>query len=421
MSNPTPSPTPTPTIPQHRRPPNADTVTDATLDTQTTATAATPLHTDTPTPTRQHRQTPTNSDRHGYRDRHSYSGRHSYKRRLRRLRRARNSDRTATATATAATATATRPPRLPQQRLRRRLPPCATPAAPTGLVATPFSSTQINLTWTDNATNETGYRVQRSPNGVNSWVFIGGTLPANTVSYSDTGRTPGTTYYYRVGAFNACGNSASSNVASATTPPTGSPTPTPTPTAATLRLPPTATATATATAPHGYNAQRRHSYRDSDRYSYYHHGDCHATPPSRQPRLRQRPQPQLRRRRPPRLPQQRRHSCADATATVTPSATPTATPCSTPATATNLVATPLSSTQIKLTWTDNATNETNYRVQRSLDGINFAFIPGTLPANSVMFTDTGRTPNTTYYYRVGSFNGCGFSPNSNMASATTPP
>jgi hypothetical protein len=91
------------------------------------------------------------------------------------------------------------------------------------------------------------------------------------------------------------------------------------------------------------------------------------------------------------------------------------------ATATNLVATAVSSTQINLTWTDNATNETNYRVQRSLDGINFSFIPGTLPANSTSYSDTGRSPNTTYYYRVGSFNSCGFSPNSNVASATTPP
>ena len=39
------------------------------------------------------------------------------------------------------------------------------PNAPTGLVATAVSSSQIDLTWTDNAGNETGFIVERSPNG----------------------------------------------------------------------------------------------------------------------------------------------------------------------------------------------------------------------------------------------------------------
>ena len=37
----------------------------------------------------------------------------------------------------------------------------ALPAAPTNLVATAVSKSQINLTWTDNATNETGFRIER--------------------------------------------------------------------------------------------------------------------------------------------------------------------------------------------------------------------------------------------------------------------
>jgi hypothetical protein len=39
------------------------------------------------------------------------------------------------------------------------------PAAPTNLVATTVSTSQVNLTWTDNATNETGYAVKRSTDG----------------------------------------------------------------------------------------------------------------------------------------------------------------------------------------------------------------------------------------------------------------
>ena len=39
------------------------------------------------------------------------------------------------------------------------------PAAPTNLTATLQAGPQVSLTWTDNATNETGFVVERSTNG----------------------------------------------------------------------------------------------------------------------------------------------------------------------------------------------------------------------------------------------------------------
>lgn len=89
------------------------------------------------------------------------------------------------------------------------------PSAPSALSATVASSSAINLTWTDNATNETGYVVQRSTDGTNfSQVAM---LGAGTKSYSSTGLTAATKYYFRVHAYNGAGNSAFSNTASATT------------------------------------------------------------------------------------------------------------------------------------------------------------------------------------------------------------
>lgn len=75
-----------------------------------------------------------------------------------------------------------------------------TVAAPTNLVATAISSTEIDLTWTDNATNETDYRVEQSPDGLTGWVEIT-ILPANSTSYNVTGLSPSTIYYFRVRAF----------------------------------------------------------------------------------------------------------------------------------------------------------------------------------------------------------------------------
>ncbi len=90
------------------------------------------------------------------------------------------------------------------------------PAAPTGLTATAGDSNSINLSWTDNATNESGYKIERSKDNVN-WTLIAPNLPANTTSYPDTGLTPNTKYFYRVRATNGGLDSVYSNVTSGTT------------------------------------------------------------------------------------------------------------------------------------------------------------------------------------------------------------
>src|SRR5207248_1982759 len=93
------------------------------------------------------------------------------------------------------------------------------PAAPSGLTALAVSPTQINLTWND-VTNEAGFKVERSTDGV-SFSQIG-TTAASVLSYSDTTVSGSALYYYRVRATNASGDSTPSNVDSArpTQPPT---------------------------------------------------------------------------------------------------------------------------------------------------------------------------------------------------------
>ncbi|MCC7390928.1 fibronectin type III domain-containing protein, partial [Candidatus Sumerlaeota bacterium] len=92
------------------------------------------------------------------------------------------------------------------------------PAAPSGLSATAASQTQINLSWTDNSSNETGFIIARSTTSGGPYTDIF-TTAANATSYSNTGLTANTTYYYVVRATNTGGSSANSAQASATTPP----------------------------------------------------------------------------------------------------------------------------------------------------------------------------------------------------------
>ena len=90
------------------------------------------------------------------------------------------------------------------------------PAAPSGLTVVGVSSTQINLSWTDNASNETGFKIERKTGAGGTYSQIA-TPGANVTSYNDTGLTAGTLYYYRVRATNAIGDSAYSAESSATT------------------------------------------------------------------------------------------------------------------------------------------------------------------------------------------------------------
>jgi hypothetical protein len=93
--------------------------------------------------------------------------------------------------------------------------PSAPPVAPGNLYATAVSSNRIDLAWSDNSTNENGFAIERSADGVNFSQIT--TVAANLTSYSNTGLTASTTYFYRVRAFNNAGSSSYSNVASATT------------------------------------------------------------------------------------------------------------------------------------------------------------------------------------------------------------
>jgi len=89
------------------------------------------------------------------------------------------------------------------------------PAAPKNLVATAVSNSEIDLTWTENATNQTGFKIERSTDGV---TFAPLVTIGNVTSYADTSFTVGQLYYYRVRATIAVGDSIYSNTSTAIAP-----------------------------------------------------------------------------------------------------------------------------------------------------------------------------------------------------------
>ena len=93
--------------------------------------------------------------------------------------------------------------------------PAIIPAAPTNLAAIPASAQRIDLSWTDAASNELGYIVDMAEgSGEFSQAIL---LGANQTSWQATGLTPETEYRFRVYAYNLTGNSSYSPVATATT------------------------------------------------------------------------------------------------------------------------------------------------------------------------------------------------------------
>jgi cellulose 1,4-beta-cellobiosidase len=114
------------------------------------------------------------------------------------------------------------------------------------------------------------------------------------------------------------------------------------------------------------------------------------------------------------------NSCGESSNSSQVSAVPAG--ASVPAAPGNLVASAISATEIRLTWTSNSNNETGFKLERCAGTSCTNFVQfSTTPAGATSYSNTGLTSNTSYRYRVRAYNSLGNSAYSNISSAKTRP
>lgn len=265
-------------------------------------------------------------------------------------------------------------------------------APPTNLGASTVSSSQINLTWDDNSSIETGYAIERSTTQGSGYSVIH-TTAANVESYNNTGLTENTTYYYRVQAIGSAVNSAYSDEASATTSPA-------------LNAPSDLSATAVsntqidlAWTDNSSNETGFEIYRAptsggtfalihttaANVSSYSNTGLTTSTAYYYKIRAVNA--------------QGETAYTAEASATTQSGTAPSA--------PTTLATTSATSSAIALSWADNSSNETGFEIERSVDTNTSFSLLTTTAAGATSYSDTGLDEGRRYYYRVRATNGSG--------------
>jgi len=276
----------------------------------------------------------------------------------------------------------------------------ATPAAPSNLTASSPTAWSVQLAWTDNADNETAFRIERSTDGSN--FSFAGFLPRNGTSFSAGNLTPGADYWFRVQATDSATYSAFSNVATATTlPPPGAPS----------GLEITATTASSVSLRWQDNSATEQGFKieksTDGGLTFASAGIVPADWTEKTVLLLTEGQSYSFRVR-----------AYAGTMTSAPSNTVAVTTNAAPAAPTDLAVVSVTATSAALSWTDNAPSGAGYRIERSLDGATFA-LAAVLSTNSSGYTVTNLAPSTDYWFRVRAIEGTVYSGYSNVVQAQT--
>lgn len=276
------------------------------------------------------------------------------------------------------------------------------PAAASALTAAPASEQRIDLAWTDNSTNESGFTIERS-HGSGDWTEIGSTDVDQVAFVDSVGLAPSTAYFHRVLACNSAGCSDAAGPTSATTAPAP-----PSDLGATVV---SATRvdlawTDNSTDESEFRVERSTEGGDwtpihtsaPDATSF---SDATATPETSY-RYRARACRMAMCSAPGNI--------ANATTGIAPPGAPSA-----------LHATTISTSQIDLSWAAGTGAVDEYRIERRIGSTGSFADHDTVAAGSLAYQDTGLAANTQYFYRIEACNTGGCSAFSSTVQATTLP
>lgn len=284
------------------------------------------------------------------------------------------------------------------------------PARPSGLVVSNQGSASVELDWNDNSPQPSGFRVERRTS--DGMYGLLDTVAAGTSAYTDTAVLANTRYFYRVQAENADATSDYSDEAAVTTPPDA-----PEPpvglglqvlSSREIRL----TWTDQSSLEQLFKVERRvvgdgAGFRQiatvaavSGTGSAVVYADAGLVPATH-------------------YTYRVRAYNAGGDSAYTGEETARTLP-NRPGVPSGLAVRVVSQNELQLTWTDGSSDENGFKIERSLDGTEFAQID-TAPANATTYASSGLAPNTPYYFRVRATNDGGDSNYSNVASGTTWP
>ena len=278
------------------------------------------------------------------------------------------------------------------------------PKAPSNAAAAAVNESRINVSWQDNAPNETGYEIWRSSAGPTGTFSPIATTVANVTTYGDASLSPLTQYCYRIRAYRTTSGKWSysdfSNTACATTPAP----PVPSAPSATSGVPGSSSTVNVTWKDNSSNEDGFRVERSLDGGTSWTAGTTTAANviawddagrTSEQP------------------------VCYRAVAfNLGGNSGPSNISCTTPpGTPSGLSATAAKeSAAIDLTWTDNSAAEDGYEVQRLSAGAAWSVV-ATLQANATTYRDDGLVSDTRYWYQVRATKDGGYSDYSNSATA----
>lgn len=279
------------------------------------------------------------------------------------------------------------------------------PLVPSNFRAAAASLSQINLTWTDVSTNETGFQIERKTTYGGTYAPLA-SVAAGVQSLNDSGLLPNTTYFYRIQAFNAAGNSAFFEASATTLNLTGAP-------AAPSALTAVAVSGSRVDLTWTDNSADETGFRIERKEGYLGTYSTITTVPAGQRTysdvagLSQNSQYYYRTR------------ALNLIAESSPSNEANTTTLGPPAAPSGLRVINITTNQATLVWFDNSNNETAFRLEHKRGTGDYIFL-FTCNPNTTSFLRQGLVPGTQYTFRVNASNTFGISPWANEVTITTP-